>query len=301
MSEPVQPQPDSDAWTVGRLLNWTTDFFKQRGFDSARLEAEMLLAHCRGCQRILLYTAFDEPASEELRTRFRNLVKERAAGTPVSYLVGQKEFYSLEFEVTPDVLIPRPETELVVVALVDHARDRGRADAQLAVADVGTGSGVLAVCAAKQLPAAKVTAIDVSPAALEVARRNADKHGVAERIEFIESNLLAALAAEVSFDYIVSNPPYITTAELAELDRSVREFEPGVALDGGETGTAVIEPLIDQAARRLRPGGVLLMEISPTIADRVEQLLAGSSLEPLETIRDLAGQPRVAGAVREGR
>lgn len=299
MSTPVEAKPDSDAWTIGRLLNWTTDFFQQRGVESARLEAEVLLAHCRGCQRILLYTAFDEPASDELREKFRALVRQRAAGTPVAYLVGKREFYSLDFEVTPDVLIPRPETELLVVALLDHAKEQGRAGDELAIADVGTGSGIIAVCVAKNLKAANVTALDLSPKALAVAKRNAEKHNVAERIAFFESDLFAATDG-ATFDFIASNPPYITTAELAELDKSVREFEPMLALDGGANGTTVIERLIAEAATRLKPGGVLLMEISPMIAARVEQLVSDSPLELLETLKDLDGHARIVQARREG-
>ncbi|WP_425398336.1 peptide chain release factor N(5)-glutamine methyltransferase [Aeoliella sp.] len=299
MSTPAEAKPDSDAWTIGRLLNWTTDFFQQRGVESARLEAEVLLAHCRGCQRILLYTAFDEPASEELREKFRALVRQRAAGTPVAYLVGKREFYSLDFEVTPDVLIPRPETELLVVALLDHAKEQGRAGDELAIADVGTGSGIIAVCVAKNLKAANVTALDLSPKALAVAQRNAEKHNMADRVAFFESDLFAAVDG-ATFDFIASNPPYITTAELAELDKSVREFEPMLALDGGADGTTVIERLIDEAATRLKPGGVLLMEISPMIAARVEQLVSDSPLELLKTLKDLDGHARIVQARREG-
>ncbi len=152
----------------------------------------MLLAEARGCQRIDLYAAYGEEAADELRTTFRDLVSRRAEGTPVAYLVGHKEFYSLDFEVTPDVLIPRPETELLVVALLDHVKQKGD-QPHFAIADVGTGSGILAICAAKYLPQSAVTAIDISPAALAVARRNAERHQVADRITFVESNLFAAV------------------------------------------------------------------------------------------------------------
>ncbi|MCO6043609.1 peptide chain release factor N(5)-glutamine methyltransferase [Aeoliella sp. ICT_H6.2] len=300
MSTPVEAKPDPDAWTIGRLLNWTTDFFTQRGVESARLEAEVLLAHCRGCQRILLYTAFDEPASEQLREKFRALVRERAAGKPVAYLVGKREFYSHDFEVTPDVLIPRPETELLVVGLLDHAKEQGRAAEPLALADVGTGSGIIAICAAMNLKAAHVTALDLSTHALEVAQRNAEKHHVAERIEFVESDLFAAVNDGVTYDFIASNPPYITTAELAELDKSVKDFEPMLALDGGAEGTTVVERLIAEATTRLKPGGILMMEISPMIAARVEQLVTDSPLEKLETLKDLDGHARIVQARQKG-
>ena len=299
MSTPVEAKPDPDAWTIGRLLNWTTDFFTQRGVDSPRLESEVLLAHCRGCQRILLYTAFDEPASEELREKFRGLVKLRAAGTPVAYLVGKREFYSLDFAVTPDVLIPRPETELLVVALADHAKAAGKGKAELAIADVGTGSGIVAVCAAKSLENARITAIDVSAEALQVARANAERHRVADRISFVEGNLLGGIEAGRRFDYVVSNPPYITSAEMQALDKTVRDFEPHLALDGGAEGVDVIAPLIVEAAGRLVPGGLLLMEVSPMIAVRVEKLVDESPLERLETLNDLDGHQRIIQARRK--
>ena len=282
-----------DEWTVGRLLNWTSDYFAQQGFESPRLEAEVLLAHARGCQRIMLYTAFEEVADETLRGRFRELVRRRTAGEPFAYLAGKREFFSLEFDVTPDVLIPRPETEQLVMAVLDWAKLRdGR---PLQIIDIGTGSGIVAVCLAKQLESAQLTAVDVSPQALAVAERNAAKHGVIERIRLLESDLFAQLG-DATFDAIVSNPPYIATSELATLDAGVRDHEPAVALDGGADGTSVIERLVAAAAQRLRPGGLLAMEISPMIADRVQRLLAESPLEPLPLLKDLAGHQRVAQA-----
>jgi release factor glutamine methyltransferase len=288
-----------EPWTIGRLLNWTAEFLREKGAESPRLDAEVLLAHVRGCKRIELYTAFEELASEELRQRFRELVKQRAAGMPVAYLVGQREFFSLPFEVTPDVLIPRPETELLVVRALDVAKQAPlteRADG-IQIADIGAGSGILAVTLAKRLPSSQVTAIDVSAAALAVAKRNAERHGVSDRIEWIESDLFAASADDRRFDIIASNPPYITTAELARLGADVRRYEPALALDGGMQGTDVIARLIPEAADRLAPQGWLLMEISPTIVERVEALLdAEPRLERRPTQKDIAGLPRVVQA-----
>lgn len=332
-----------EPWTIGRLLTWTVDYLGKHGAENPRLDAEVLLAHARSCKRIDLYAAYGETASDDLRAKFRDLVKRRAEGTPVAYLVGHREFYSLDFEVTPDVLVPRPETELLVVALLDLAKKRGaggwglgagkkqvcesqgnRIDGNeskpqlssdvatenlqppapspqpLRIVDVGTGSGILAICAAKYLPAAQVTAIDISPAALAVARRNAEKHGVASRIEFVEGNLLASIPAEPTFDIVVSNPPYISTAEMAQLARDVRDHEPHLALHGGEAGTEIVAQLVAQAAERLMPGGTLLIEISPMIAAAVEQVVGQqSSLVLGPTAKDLAGHPRVIQAMRK--
>lgn len=286
----------SDApWTIGRLLTWTADYLRQHGADSPRLDAEILLAEARGCQRIELYTAFDQPADETTRTAFRQLVRRRAEGTPVAYLVGRREFYSLNFRVTPDVLIPRPETELVVVTLLDRVKEASfPLDHTITIADVGTGSGVLAVCAALHVPRSRVTATDISPAALDVARQNAAEHKVADRVEFLESDLFAAVEPGRRFDFVLSNPPYVSSREMESLPTDVRDHEPRQALLAGPRGTEVIERLIDQAADRLNPGGWLLVELSPMIAPAVETLLADRPewrLEP--TVKDSAGHARV--------
>lgn len=291
--------PPEAPWTIGRLLSWTTDYFQQHGVESARLEAEVLLAHARGCKRIELYTAFEDPAPHQLREDFKKLVKRRGEGTPTAHLVGMREFYSLEFEVTPDVLIPRPETELIVVALTDRVKERADAPERLKIADVGTGSGVLAVCAAKHIENADVLATDTSEAALAVARRNAQRHGVDQRVYFVHADLFPANKPDMRLDYIVSNPPYVTSAEMKELPPEVRDPEPHAALDGGPEGTSVIERLLPACASRLVPGGVLLIEVSPMIARRVERLVeeaGGLSLRP--TIPDLEGRPRVIEAVK---
>ncbi|MGA2033103.1 MAG: peptide chain release factor N(5)-glutamine methyltransferase [Thermoguttaceae bacterium] len=291
----------SEPWTVGRLLQWTTDYLKAHGSQSPRLDAEVLLAEALGCQRIELYTEFETVPEEKRRTAFRELVRRRAEGTPVAYLVGRREFYSLSFRVGPEVLIPRPETELLVVALLDQAKSRG-SGAPLAIADVGTGSGIIAICAAKLLPAARVTAIDASDAALALAVTNAAQHQVADRIEFLSSDLFSAVPAERRFDFIVSNPPYVAETEVAHLPRDVRDFEPRQALVAGPRGTEVIERLLPQAVQRLRPGGHLLMEIGPAIHEAVRALLAAEpQLEPGPVIKDLARLPRVVQARKRER
>jgi release factor glutamine methyltransferase len=294
-------------WTVGRLLQWTADFLKQRGADSPRLDAEILLADALGCQRIQLYTTFEDVPGEEQRTRFRELVRQRAEGTPVAYLVGRREFYSLSFKVRPGVLIPRPETELIVVTLLDLAKQLPSPSGRGAggegfptIADVGTGSGILAVTLAKHLPTARVVATDTSKSALEVAAENAKLHGVAERIELVQGDLLSGIDAAVTFDFVVSNPPYVSAAEYEKLPRDVKDFEPRDALLAGPKGTEVIERLVPQAAARLRPGGHLIVEISPMIHAVVQELLAAiPGLRPEPTVKDLARLPRVVRAKRD--
>ena len=278
------------------MLQWTTEFLQQRGSDTPRLDAEVLLAKVKGCPRIALYTAFGDVAEDALRSEFRELVKQRAAGKPVAYLVGQREFYSLPFRVTPDVLIPRPETEFVLIGLLDQLKSTPAPEGGWRIADVCTGSGILAVCLARYLSESKIVATDISPAALAIARENAERHGVAERIKFVESDLLSA-APQGLFHAVVSNPPYVTTAEMAELPPDVRDYEPRIALEAGPQGTEVIERLIPQAAERLDAGGALLIEVSPMIEPRVRDLLAADArLEVQSTLKDLASHPRVVRA-----
>jgi release factor glutamine methyltransferase len=290
----------AEDWTIGRLLQWTADYLKQHGSESPRLEAEVLLAHARGCKRIELYTSFADAAPEELRTKFRELVRRRAEGAPVAYLVGHREFYSLDFLVTPDVLIPRPETELIVLTALEIIKARGAQEEPVRVADVGTGSGIIGITIARQAPRARITAVDISPAALGVARQNAERLGVAERVEFLQSDLLAALPREARFELIASNPPYVSTAEFAALARDVQAYEPQLALLAGPTGTSVIERLVPAAAEHLAPGGSLLLEISPMLQQAVEALLQSDGrFESIKALKDASGLVRVIQARRK--
>lgn len=290
----------TETWTIGRLLQWTSDFLRKHGAASPRLDAEVLLAEILGIPRIQLYTSFDVDPGDAVRTKFRELVRRRAAGEPVAYLVGHREFFSLNFVVTSDVLVPRPETEFVVIALLDAVRQHApAAERPLRIADVGTGSGVLAICAAKHVPACRVTAIDISPAALEVARRNIETHGVGEQIESRLGDLLSDLPAEPAFDFIVSNPPYVSERELAETAVEVREHEPKLALVAGENGDEILARLVPQVAERLVGGGWLISEISPMLESRAHELISEDGrFEPPLTRKDLAGLARVVLARR---
>ncbi len=287
----------AEAWTIGRLLQWTADYLKQHGAENPRLEAEVLLAHARGCKRVELYTSFGDVADDALRNKFRELVKRRAEGVPFAYLAGKREFYSLDFRVTPDVLIPRPETEFLVIALLDLVKAMPPSEASIEVADLGTGSGIIAVSVAKHAPRVRVTAIDQSSRALAIARENAERHNVSDRVKLVESDLFAAIPESQRFAIIASNPPYVSEAEYAVLSPEVRDHEPRAALVAGPTGTEVIERLLPQAAARLQPGGALLLEISPMLQQRVETFVSASGdwqLSP--TVKDLAGHARIVVA-----
>lgn len=290
---------DTEPWTVGRLLKWTTDYLKEHGAEQPRLDAEVLLAHVRKCQRIELYTCFDEVADETTRGQFRDLVRRRAQGEPVAYLVGHREFYSRDFQVTRDVLIPRPETEFVIVALLDLVKQVGSHTQAWEIVDIGTGSGVLAVCAAMLLPQAKVLAIDCSEAALRVARDNAERHRVLDRIEFVKSDLFSAVPKERTFDFMISNPPYIRDDEKASLPRDVVNHEPHLALFAGAEGLDVLKRLVHAAETRLVPGGWLLCEFSPPQEAALQREIGThANLTGMPSVPDLSKRPRVLRAKR---
>ncbi len=256
---------------------------------TARRDAELLLMRVLGCDRAYLLTHPEMQLTSEQSAVYDAWLTRRARHEPVQYIVGEQEFFGLKFRVTPDVLIPRPETE----HLVEAALARTDSDASLHIADVGTGSGAIAVALAHALPQARVTALDISTAALAVAQENAKSRGVSDRIRFLESDLLEAVAGE-QFDMIVSNPPYVAEGE--ELEPQVRDYEPASALFAGPEGLVVYRRLIPQAQTALRPGGWLLMEIGHGQRDALAQLLAGWG--NVSFIADLQGIPRVACAQR---
>ncbi len=277
-------------WTLGRLLDWTTEFFTAKGVEYPRLDAEVLLAHAVGCPRIKLYTAFDETASEQVRQQFRSLVQQRVDGCPVAYLVGHKEFFSIPMIVNRSVLIPRPDTEILVMEALRLLKTMN----QPTLLEVGTGSGAIAVALAKNHAAVSITALDCSVDALAVAKRNAKKQGLEDRIQFIESELFQKIPPGATFDLIVSNPPYIPTEALPHLPVGVKDFEPRVALDGGPGGFQVIASLIDQARGYLKKGGYLLVEIGVAQEQPVREMIGQyPELSSPCVIQDYSGHPRV--------
>lgn len=289
------PADPDDRWTVGRLLNWTKDFLKKKGSESPRLDAEVLLASVLDCERVQLYTRYEDEVEEKPRAAFRDLVKRRADGAPVAYLVGRKEFYSLTFAVSPAVLIPRPDSEFVVV----EALSKLKSIANPRCVDVGTGSGCLALACVHQHKTSRFIAIDLSPEALAVAKGNAEKLGLLDRVDFRLGNLLEPLDGEPPFDLIVSNPPYIASSVVETLETGVRDFEPHLALDGGEDGLRVVDRLIPQASKWLKPGGHLILEIGSDQETSVRRLIEEKrEFELAPTIRDAANHPRVLCARR---
>ena len=281
---------------------------------SYTLAAELLLLHALGRNRTWLYAHPEEEVPEATGDRFFALVRRRIGGEPTQHLTGKQEFWGLEFEVTPEVLIPRPETEHVIEVALDrlalheirHGRRPTTKGDGLQIADIGTGSGCIAVALAKELPSARMCATDISPAALEVARRNAVRHGVSERIDFALCNFLEHCPSGEGqrgeqrplFDLIASNPPYIGRREAPELPREVREHEPEIALYGGEEGHEMYADIVSQAVRRLRAGGILVMELGHNSLRAVQALLGPAEWTNVGVTNDLAGIPRVIAAER---
>ncbi|HOP73644.1 MAG TPA: peptide chain release factor N(5)-glutamine methyltransferase [Bacillota bacterium] len=243
-------------WTIGTIIQKTVPYLAGKGIPNPRLEADLMLMAVLDLPRVKLYSDWDRPLEPAEIQAYREIILRRVQGTPLAYLSGKKAFLSWDFEVTPAVLIPRPETELLVEAVVD----RFQSFEQPVGVDVGTGSGVIAVSLAKLLPGSTWTALDISEDALAVAKRNADRLGVADRICFRQSDLLTGMLAEgVAVDVIVSNPPYIPREDIATLQPEVRK-EPMLALDGGVDGMEIYRRLIPQAALCLKPGGMLALE-----------------------------------------
>lgn len=288
----INPKSD-DTWTVRRILEWTTRHLQQHGSETPRLDAEVLLAFSRGCQRIELYTRFDEVLSEQHRGIMRDLVRRRAQSEPVAYLVGHREFFSLDFLVTTDVFIPRPDTETLVLTVLEQAKSFSAPR----ILDIGTGSGCICVAISANHPAAQLTAVDISKPALEVAKTNAQRHNVAERIRFLSGDLFAPLAENELFDMIVSNPPYILESERDTLQPDVRLHEPHSALFSGKDGLDIIRRLIWEAHDYLSPSGLLLMELDPNQADAVTNILQSHDLyTETKSHKDLTGKIRVVSA-----
>jgi release factor glutamine methyltransferase len=285
--------PGTQSWTIARLLDWTVRYLDEKGSESPRLDAEVLLAHALGCKRIDLYTRHDEAASEDTRAKFKDLIRRRVRGCPVAYLVGRKEFFSLPFEVNPAVLIPRPDTECLVVECLRLARDLPYPR----VLDIGTGSGAIAIAVAHQHRGAQVTAVDVSTQALALAKRNADRNGVADRIRFLHGDLFAPIPSGERFEFILSNPPYIARSDLPRLPAGVRDYEPLLALDGGDDGFEVFNRLVDQAQTYLASGGYLLIEIgSPQEEPARNRISLHKDYQLGKTILDGSSHPRVLRA-----
>jgi release factor glutamine methyltransferase len=283
------------SWTTLKVLDWTAGRFERAGLDSPRLEAQVLLAHVLSCDRIGLYTQFDKPLAAEELSGYRALIKRRLAGEPVAYLVGEQEFWSLPFAVDDGVLIPRRDSETVIEVVLDAVEGRR---APLRVLDVATGAGPLAVALARELPAAEVWATDASERALALARQNAERNRVGDRVRFVSGDLAEPLAGQAPFDVVVANLPYVPTAAIDALAPEVRR-EPRAALDGGADGLDLLRRLVAGLDPLLAPAGIVALEHGHDQGPAVRALLDETGLlSAATTRRDLGDRDRVTWARR---
>jgi release factor glutamine methyltransferase len=286
--------PRTAPMTVGTMLRAATAWLRGQGDEEARLDVELLLARALGTDRAGLYAQLGEELAATARKEFEGLLARHANGEPIAYILGEREFYGLSFVVRPGVLIPRPETELLVDQVVEYSR--AHPGEPLGIVDVGTGCGAVAVAVAKTLPRVHVLALDVAPEAVMVASQNTARHRVADRVEVALGDLLAGVTGE--WDVVVGNLPYIPSQIVDRLDRGVRDWEPRLALDGGPSGLTLHARLLDQLPPRLRPGGLLVLEIADDRGEAALELfrhkLPGADVELL---RDMFGRDRAVRVI----
>jgi len=298
------------TWTIQKLLNWMTEYFTDKGIDAPRLSAELLLSSVLSMQRIELYTQFDKLVAKDQLDIMHDLVKRAGQHEPIAYLVGRTEFYSLQLEVSPDCMIPRPETELLVEHAIEFLRTR---PGPQFVCDLCTGCGCIAVAIAKNSPQAKIIATDICDAALNVAAKNIERHKLKDRITLLSGDLFEPLVPQLDvdkpvrhspgdggFDLIVCNPPYVSAAEYEKLEKNVKDYEPKLALFAGVDGLDVYRRIIDKADRFLRPDGALILEIGYAQGPAIKKLLeqAGAFAE-IKIEKDFNDNDRIAIALRK--
>lgn len=295
---PNTKTPERATWTILELVTWTTGYFDDQGLENPRSEAEILLAHTLGKRRIDLYLNHDQPLCDAELKRFKGLIRRRLSGEPVAYITGRREFWSLELAVNPAVLIPRPETECLVEAVLPFLQQDGGSARR--VLDMGTGSGAIVIALAHECPRQRYLALDRSLPALVTARQNARRHGVDGRIDWLCADWTTALMPErATFDLIVSNPPYIPSRDIMGLQPEIRDHEPRTALDGSSDGLACLVRIIDTAHRFLMPGGMLALEMGFDQGAATRNLAAKDGhYTDFRIVKDYSGLDRVAVMTR---
>jgi release factor glutamine methyltransferase len=287
------------TWTIQKLLNWVTEYLTSKGIESPRLSAELLLSHELELKRIDLYTQFDKQVPQEQLDKLHELVKRAGLYEPVAYLTGRTEFYSLELDITTDCMIPRPETELLVQRAIEFLRTRSGVQY---VCDLCTGSGCIAVAIAKNFPNGRITATDISAAALAVTARNVEKHRLEERIKLLCGDLFEPVIKQLDvnqFDLIVCNPPYVSTAEYENLDKNVKDYEPQSALLAGQDGMDIYRRIVTEVDKFLKPGAVLMLEIGYAQGPAVRELLEQTgAFAEIKIEKDFHDNDRIVTAIR---
>ncbi len=284
----------TESWTILKLIQWTAERFQREGLPTPRLDAEVLLSSALRVDRIRLYTHFDQPLLPEELARFKELIQRRIKREPVAYIIGRREFWSLSFKVTRDVLIPRPETETLVAEALAQRAFLPAGDENLRILEIGTGSGAISVALAKELPAGSITATDISARALTVAGENAADHGIRDRLRFLQGDLFSPLQKGEQFHLILTNPPYVPREEMARLMPEVRDFEPALALDGGRDGLDFYRRVLREAGEFLLPEGWFLGEIGAGQDQNILEIAEQNpDLGAFSFAVDLAGIKRV--------
>ena len=289
----------NEIWTIQKLLNWITEYLSGKGIESPRLSSELLLSYVLSLKRIELYTQFDKQVPKQQLDHLHGLVKRAGLHEPVAYLTGKTEFYSLELEITADCMIPRPETELLVQRAIEFLRTRSGTQF---VCDLCTGSGCIAVAIAKNFPDARVTATDISDAALTVAARNIEKHQLKGQVRLLRGDLFEPIIQQLDvtqFDLIVCNPPYVSTAEYENLDKNIKDYEPVSALLAGEDGMDVYRRIIENVGEFLKPGAALILEIGYSQGPAVRELLEQTgTFSEIKIEKDINDNDRIVTAKR---
>ena len=289
-----------EPWTIIKLLDWTTDYFKKNNVAEPRSSAEVLLAHVLSQDRLFLYLNYDRPMEAPELSAYRSCIKRRLAGEPSQYITGAQEFWSLPLRVCPDVLIPRPETEILVQAVLDFVRHDLAHVTNPSILDLGTGSGAVAIALARELPEAEIAAVDLSMSALQLARENAKYNKVEKQIYFVQSDMFSGiLGIPEKFSLVVTNPPYVSHAEFQQLAREIRDYEPHDALDGGPDGLVAVRRVIMEAPAVLARTGGLLLEMGAGQAGSVSALVQESqAYKSFRILKDYSGTDRILVAVK---
>ena len=292
-------QPGRPEWTIIRLIRWATDYFDSHQIDSPRTTAEILLAHALNARRIDLYLRYDQPLNTEEKDRFKALIKRRLKREPVAYIVGCKEFWSMDLEVTSDVLIPRPETECLVERALEYLALKTGSQPKL-ILELGTGSGAVILAMASENPRHFYCGTDISISAIQVARRNATRHSLNTRVHFVVADWMTAFNSQAGlFDLIVSNPPYVRSDDLVKLQAEIQNFEPLSALNGAKDGMHCLRQIIESACFCLKSGGVLLLEMGDDQKTQLKQIIQEcGQYENIEFYNDYSGYNRIAAMTK---
>ena len=289
----------NETWTIQKLLNWVTEYLTAKGIESPRLSSELLLCHVLELKRIDLYTQFNKQVPQQQLNQLHDLVKRAGSYEPVAYLTRKTEFYSLELDITADCMIPRPETELLVQRAIEFLRTRSGVQY---VCDLCTGSGCIAVAIAKNFPDARITATDISAAALAVAARNVEKYRLKEQVRLLCGDLFESVIKQLDvsqFDLIVCNPPYVSTSEYEKLDKNIKDYEPQSALLAGEDGMDIYRRIVKEVDKFLKPGAALMLEIGYAQGSAVQDLLEQTSaFIDIKIEKDFHDNDRIVNAIK---